>query len=136
MRVDSDKPFAGVTNFKGDAPTQAEVLIAKNFLEEKELKVLNNLVSAYFDLAELNAIEEREMRMVDYVQELDNILNSTGRKVLDNAGNISHTQATEKAKSEYQKYKSKTLSSVEKEYLKNIATLEQKVKKGGKKGAI
>ena len=136
LRVDSDKPFAGVTNFKGDAPTQAEVLIAKNFLEEKELKVLNNLVSAYFDLAELNAIEEREMRMIDYVQELDNILNSTGRKVLDNAGNISHTQATEKAKSEYQKYKSKTLSSVEKEYLKNIATLEQKVKKGGKKGAI
>lgn len=60
LRVDSDKPFAGVTNFKGDAPTQAEVLIAKNFLEEKELKVLNNLVSAYFDLAELNAIEERE----------------------------------------------------------------------------
>ena len=136
LRVDSDKPFAGVTNFKGDAPTQAEVLIAKNFLEEKELKVLNNLVSAYFDLAELNAIEEREMRMIDYVQELDNILNSTGRKVLDNAGNISHTQATEKAKSEYQKYKSKTLSSVEKEYLKNIATLEQKVKKGVKKGAI
>jgi len=136
LRVDSDKPFAGVTNFKGDAPTQAEVLIAKNFLEEKELKVLNNLVAAYFDLAELNAIEEREMRMIDYVQELDNILNSTGRKVLDNAGNISHTQATEKAKSEYQKYKSKTLSSVEKEYLKNIATLEQKVKKGGKKGAI
>jgi hypothetical protein len=136
LRVDSDKPFAGVTNFKGDAPTQADVLIAKNFLEEKELKVLNNLVSAYFDLAELNAIEEREMRMVDYVQELDNILNSTGRKVLDNAGNISHTQATEKAKSEYQKYKSKTLSSVEKEYLKNIATLEQKVKKGVKKGAI
>ena len=136
LRVDSDKPFAGVTNFKGDAPTQADVLIAKNFLEEKELKVLNNLVAAYFDLAELNAIEEREMRMVDYVQELDNILNSTGRKVLDNAGNISHTQATEKAKSEYQKYKSKTLSSVEKEYLKSIATLEQKVKKGGKKGAI
>jgi hypothetical protein len=136
LRVDSDKPFAGVTNFKGDAPTQADVLIAKNFLEEKELKVLNNLVAAYFDLAELNAIEEREMRMIDYVQELDNILNSTGRKVLDNAGNISHTQATEKAKSEYQKYKSKTLSSVEKEYLKNIATLEQKVKKGGKKGAI
>ena len=130
LRVDSDKPFAGVTNFKGDAPTQAEVLIAKNFLEEKELKVLNNLVAAYFDLAELNAIEEREMRMVDYVQELDNILNSTGRKVLDNAGNISHTQATEKAKSEYKKYQAKTLSSVEKEYLKNIATLEQKVKKG------
>ena len=133
LRVNSDKPFAGLTNFKGDDPTQTEVLIAKNYLEEKELKVLNNLVAAYFDLAELNAIEEREMRMVDYVQELDNILNSTGRKVLDNAGNISHTKATEKAKSKYQKYKAKTLSSVEKEYLKNIAILEQKAKKGGKK---
>ena len=133
LHVNSDKPFAGLTNFKGDDPTQTEVLIAKNYLEEKELKVLNNLVAAYFDLAELNAIEEREMRMVDYVQELDNILNSTGRKVLENAGNISHTKATEKAKSEYQKYKAKTLSSVEKEYLKNIAILEQKAKKGGKK---
>jgi hypothetical protein len=88
MRVDSDKPFAGLTNFKGDEPTQAEAMIAKNFLEEKELKVLNNLVAAYFDLAELNAIEEREMRMADYVRELDNILSSTGRKVLKNAGTI------------------------------------------------
>jgi hypothetical protein len=66
LRVDSDKPFAGLTNFKGDQPTQAEAMIAKNYLEEKELKVLNNLVAAYFDLAELNAIEEREMRMQDY----------------------------------------------------------------------
>ena len=80
MRVDSDKPFAGLTNFKGDQPTQAEAMIAKNFLQEKELKVLNNLVAAYFDLAELNAIEERAMRMEDYVRALDNILNSTGRK--------------------------------------------------------
>lgn len=90
LRVDSDKPFAGLTNFKGDQPTQAEAMIAKNFLEEKELKVLNNLVSAYFDLAELNAIDEREMRMADYVTELDNILTSTGRKVLNNAGKISN----------------------------------------------
>src|SRR5690606_18529394 len=109
MRVDSDKPFAGLTNFKGDQPTQAEALIAKNFLEEKELKVLNNLVAAYFDLAELNAIEEREMRMADYVRELDAILSSAGRKVLDNAGNISHTKATEKATIEFKKYKVKTL---------------------------
>jgi len=95
MRVDSDKPFAGLTNFKGDQPTQAEAMIAKNFLEERELKVLNNLVAAYFDLAELNAIEERAMRMEDYVRALDNILNSTGRKVLEEAGKISHTQATD-----------------------------------------
>lgn len=133
MRVDSDKPFAGLTNFKGDQPTQVEAMIAKNFLHEKELKVLNNLVAAYFDLAELNAIEEREMRMEDYVRELDRILTSTGRKVLDNAGTISHTQATEKAKLEYKKYKAKTLSSVEQEYLKTITDLEKKAKKSAKK---
>ncbi|OPZ96376.1 MAG: hypothetical protein BWY70_01777 [Bacteroidetes bacterium ADurb.Bin408] len=133
MRVDSDKPFAGLTNFKGAEPTQAEALVAKNFLEEKELKVLNNLVAAYFDLAELNAIEEREMRMADYVRELDTILSSTGRKVLDSAGKISHTQAKEKATAEYKKYKAKTLSTVEKDYLKTIAALEKKAKKGSKK---
>jgi hypothetical protein len=133
LRVDSDKPFAGLTNFKGSQPTQAEAMIAKNFLEEKELKVLNNLVAAYFDLAELNAIEEREMRMADYVRELDTILASTGRKVLANAGKISSAQAKEKAKAEYRKYKAKTLSEVEKEYLNTISDLEQKAKKGSKK---
>ena len=129
MRVDSDKPFVGLTNFKGNQPTQAEAMIAKNFLEEKELKVLNNLVAAYFDLAELNAIEQREMRMEDYIQELDTILASTGRKVLDNAGKISNVIAKEKAKSEYKKYKAKTLSAVETDYLKTISLLEQKAKK-------
>lgn len=129
MRVDSDKPFAGLTTFKGDEPTQAEALVAKNFLEEKELKVLNNLVAAYFDLAELNAIEEKEMRMSDYIRELDNILSSTGRKVLEGAGTISHTQAVEKATLEYKKYKALTLSKVEKDYLKTLAELEKKAKK-------
>ena len=133
MRVDSDKPFVGLTTFKGDEPTKAEAMIAKNFLQEKELKILNNLVAAYFDLAELNAIEEREMRMADFINELDKILASAGRKVLADAGNISHAQALEKATMEYQKYKAKTLSSVEKEYLKTIALLEQKAKKEGKK---
>ena len=132
LRVDSDKPFAGLTNFKGEQPTQAEAMIAKNYLEEKELKVLNNLVAAYFDLAELNAIEEREMRMTDYVRELDNILGSTGRKILEGSGKISHTQAAEKAKLEYKKYKAQTLLSVEKEYLKTISDLEKKAKKKGK----
>lgn len=132
LRVDSDKPFAGLTSFKGDQPTQAEAMIAKNFLEEKELKVLNNLVAAYFDLAELNAIEEKEMRMDDYVRELDNILNSAGRKILNSAGEISHIQAMEKAKSEYKKYKAKTLSAVEKDYLQTISEIGNKAKKGGK----
>jgi hypothetical protein len=130
MRVDSDKPFAGLTNFKGEQPTQAEAMIAKNYLEEKELKVLNNLVAAYFDLAELNAIEEREMRMSDFIRELDNIMSSTGRKVLDGAGTISHNQAQEKAVEEYKKYKAKTLSAVEKEYLNVIGNLEKNAKKG------
>jgi len=133
LRVDSDKPFVGLTNFKGDQPTQAEAMIAKNFLEEKELKILNNLVAAYFDLAELNAIEEREMRMADYVQELDKILASAGRKVLGNAGKISAANAKKKAKEEFQKYKAKTLSTVEQEYLNTIATLEKQAKKGSRK---
>ena len=132
FRVDSNKPFAGLTNFKGDEPTQAEAMIAKNYLEEKELKVLNNLVSAYFDLAELNAIEEREMRMADFVRELDNILRTTGRNVLDNAGQISHEQAKKKAIAEYKKYKAKTLSNVEKDYLNSITMLEQKAKKANR----
>lgn len=105
-------------------------MIAKNFLEEKGLRLLNNLVAAYFDLAELNAIEQREMKMVDYVQELDNVLSSSGRKVLDNAGEISSSRAKNKAKVEYEKYKSKTLSTVEKDYLENNSALEKKAKKG------
>ncbi len=129
LRVDSDKPFAGLNSFKGNQPTQAEAMVAKNYLNEQELKVLNNLVSAYFDLAELNAIEQREMRMADYVRELDNILSSTGRQVLDNAGKISHNAAVKKAKLEHKKYKAKTLDNVEKDYLNTIATLEKQAKK-------
>lgn len=133
LRVDSDKPFAGIMSFKGDQPTQAEAMIAKNYLSEQELKVLNNLVSAYFDLAELNAIEERAMTMVDYVEELDRILSSTGRKVLDNAGKISMKQAKEKAKVEYRQYKGKNLAQVEQDYLKTITSLEHQAKKESRK---
>ena len=133
FRVDSDKPFAGLTSFKGSRPTQAEAMVAKNYLSEQELKVLNNIVSAYFDFAELNAIEEREMRMADFVRELDRILSSAGRKLLENAGSISHTQAEAKAKLEYQKYKAKTLEQVEKEYLKAIGSLEHQAKSESQK---
>lgn len=132
-RVDSDKPFAGLTNFKGSQPTQAEAMIAKNYLKEQELKVLNNLVAAYFDLAELNAIEEREMKMADYVRELDNILSSTGRKVLTDAGKISTEKAKEKALTEYRKYNAKTLSSVEESYLEALHQLEKQAKKESRK---
>ena len=132
MRVDSDKPFAGLTNFKGEQPTQAEAMVAKNYLEEKELKVLNNLVAAYFDLAELNAIEEREMRMADYIRELDTILKSANRKILGDADKVSSKQAKLKAISEYKNYKNLTLSTVEKDYLKTIAEIEREAKKKGK----
>ena len=133
LRVDSSKPFAGLSSFKGSQPTQAEAMVAKNYLTEQELKVLNNLVSAYFDLAELNAIEHREMRMADFVCELDTILGSTGRKLLNSAGNISHAQAESKVKAELQKYKAQTLASVEKEYLSTISTLEKQAKKESRK---
>jgi len=133
LRVDHDQPFAGLSNFRGSQPTQAEAMIAKNYLSAPELRVLNNLVSAYFDLAEINAIEEREMRMSDYVRELDSILGSTGRKLLDNAGKISSTQAKEKAQRELQKYKALNLDAVEKDYLKTISSLEQQAKKESRK---
>ena len=134
FRVDSEKPFVGLTHFKGSHPTQAETMVAKNYLTEQELRVLNNLVSAYFDLAELNAIEEREMKMNDFIRELDNILSSAGREVLDNAGKISHNQAEEKARKEYKKYKAKTLADVEKAYLRTINDLQKEAKKNVKKG--
>ena len=133
LRVDSDKPFAGLTSFKGSQPTQAEAMVAKNYLSEQELRVLNNLVSAYFDLAELSAIEERTMRMADFVRELDTILASTGRKVLEGAGKVSHARAENKAKQELQKYKAKTLAVVEQDYLKTISALEKTAKAGSRK---
>ncbi|MFA5830011.1 MAG: virulence RhuM family protein [Candidatus Gracilibacteria bacterium] len=129
LRVDSDKPFAGLTNFRGNQPTQAEAMVAKNFLELSELKILNNLVSAYFDLAEINALEEKPMKMADYIRELDNILKSAGRKLLSDAGKIGHEKATEKATLEYRKYKAKNLSEVEKDYLEAIKAVEKKVEK-------
>ena len=131
-RVDSDKPFAGMTNFKGKHPTQAEAMVAKNYLSQKELKVLNNLVSAYFDIAEINAMEEKPMSMADHLRELDTILSSTGRKLLDNAGKISTKQAKEKALAEYRKYKAKNLSGVEEDYLENIKRIEGELRMRGK----
>lgn len=127
-RADAEKDFMGLTTFSGDFPTKKDVVIAKNYLSEKELKVLNNLVSAYFDLAEINAIEHNTMYMADYVEQLDKILSSTGKDILENAGSISHKQAVEKAEAEYQKFIQKNLSPVEKEYLEVIKNLEKTAK--------
>ena len=103
--------------------------IAKNYLEENELKVLNNLVSGYFDLAEINAIEHKPMYMDDYVKQLDSVLSSGNRKLLTGSGSVSHKQALEKAKSEYRKYQEITLTPVEKAYLESIKEVSKEVKR-------
>ena len=92
-RADADKPFMGLTTFSGDFPTAKDIGIAKNYLTEEELRVLNQMVSGYFDFAEVQAIRHRPMYMSDYVEQLDNILRATGEEVLTHAGKISHTQA-------------------------------------------
>ena len=100
QRADAEKPFMGLTSFSGELPALKDIGIAKNYLEENELKVLNNLVSGYFDLAEINAIEHKPMYMDDYVKQLDSVLSSGNRKLLTGSGSVSHKQALEKAKSE------------------------------------
>ena len=128
-RADADKPFMGLTSFSGELPALKDIGIAKNYLNEEELKVLNNLVSGYFDLAEINAIEHKPMYMSDYVQQLDSVLSSGNRKLLSDSGRVSHDQAMEKAKEEYKKYQVATLSPVEEEYMKRIKETEKEVKK-------
>ena len=128
-RADAEKPFMGLTTFKGDIPVLQDVLIAKNYLNEEELKVLNNLVSGYFDFAEIQAIRHNPMYMEDYIKQLDMILSSAGGKVLIGAGSVSHNQAIKKAKSEYKKYQVKTISPVEEEYLKSLKEISSEIKK-------
>lgn len=133
-RADNEKEFMGLTSFASDFPTKKDIQVAKNYLSENELKVLNNLVSAYFDLAEINAMQHKVMHMSDYVEELDNILSSTKKPLLDNSGKISHKQALEKAETEYKKYIQKNLSPVEKEYLEALKNLEKTAKHSKNKG--
>lgn len=128
-RVNAEKPFVGMTNFKGDQPTQADVLTAKNYLDESELKILNNLVSGYFDFAEIQAMKRKPMYMEDYIKQLDIILSATDEKILVDAGSVSHEQAKNKAIAEYRKYQVNTIAPVEQAYLESIKTLESKTKK-------
>ena len=129
QRADAEKPFMGLTSFAGELPALKDIGIAKNYLEENELKVLNNLVSGYFDLAEINAIEHKPMYMDDYVKQLDSVLSSGNRKLLNGAGSVSHKQALEKAKAEYRKYQEITLTPVEKAYLESIKEVSKEVKR-------
>lgn len=126
-RADSDKPFMGLTTFGGDLPIMSDVVIAKNYLTQEELKILNNLVSGYFDFAEIQAIRHNPMHMEDYIKQLDIILSSTGEKLLVDAGTISHNKAIEKAKDEYKKYQVKTISPVEKVYLETLKEISNKI---------
>ena len=128
-RADADKPFMGLRTFSGDFPIKKDISVAKNYLDEAELKVLNNIVSGYFDFAEIQAMRHNPMYMSDYVEHLDNVLKATGEKLLEGSGSISHAKAIEKANEEYRKYQSQNLSSVEEEYLLTIKELEKQAKK-------
>ncbi len=132
QRADSDKPFMGLTVFPGEQPSSKDITVAKNYLNEEELKILNNLVSAYFDFAEIQAIKHRPMYMEDYIKQLDNLLSASGEKPLSNAGSVSHRKAIEKAKDEFRKYRLKTLSPVEKAYFESIKAVQKKIEKGEK----
>jgi hypothetical protein len=132
-RADAEKPFMGLTSFSGELPALKDIGIAKNYLTENELKILNNLVSGYFDLAEINALEHKPMYMNDYVEQLDSVLTSGNRKLLTDAGKVSHDQAMKKAKEEYRKYQEITITPVEQAYLDTIKEAGESAKKGTRK---
>lgn len=128
-RADASQPFMGLKSFKGEMPVLSDVKVAKNYLDENELKILNNLVSGYFDFAEIQAMRHNPMHMSDYIEHLDRILSSTGEKLLEGAGNVSHQQAMRKAEQEYRKYQAENLSPVEEAYLETIKNTEKLAKK-------
>lgn len=132
-RADANKEFMGLTTFSGSLPTLDEVRIAKNYLTEDEIFRLNRMVSAFFDLAEIKAQEHQAMRMSDWQKELDKFTSAYGNGTLLNAGKVSHEQAIAKAEKEYRKYQVKTLSSVEKDYLKTLKAIEKTTKQRLKK---
>ena len=128
QRADASKPFMGLKTFKGEMPVLSDVKVAKNYLDEDELKILNNLVSGYFDFAEVQAMRHNPMHMSDYIEHLDRVLSTTGEKLLEGAGTVSHKQAMEKAEQEYRKYQAETLSPVEEAYLETIRETEKLAK--------
>lgn len=132
-RADAEQPFMGLTTFEGELPAIKDIKIAKNYLKEDELKILNNLVSGYFDFAEIMAMEHRPVYMMDYVNQLDTIMQSTGRPLLKGSGSISHQEAMDKALAEYRKYQVKTLTPVEEAYLESINALGKIAKRKGRR---
>ena len=128
-RANAEKEFMGLTTFKGDKPHLQDAVVAKNYLSEKELRSLGQIVSGYLDFAERQAEREQAMTMADWSAHLDRILTMGGEKLLQGAGSISHEQAIDKAKDEYKKYQARTLSDVEQAYLDCIDELSKKTKK-------
>lgn len=134
-RADSTKENMGLLSFKGEKPTKAESEIAKNYLDEKELNILNRMVTAYLEVAEIQAMNQEPMYMKDWCERLDGFLKMTGKNILENAGSISHDMAIQKAHNEYQKYKESqknTLTKVEKDFLNYIDTTAKVLKRGQK----
>ena len=127
--ADAEKEFMGLMTFSGSQPYLKDVVIAKNYLNEKELRALGQIVSGYLDFAERQSEREEVMTMKDWAMHLDRILTMSGEKLLQTAGSISHDKAIEKATNEYKKYQQKTLSEVEKNYLESLKVIEQKTKK-------
>ena len=125
----AEKEFMGLTTFKGNQPTLKEAVVAKNYLSEKELRAMGQLVSGYLDFAERQAEREQAMTMRDWAEHLDRILTMSGEQLLQGNGSISHKQAVDKATGEYKKYKTRTLSTVEEDYLNSIKILEKKTDK-------
>ena len=125
-RADAEKEFMGLHSFRGDRPHLRDTEIAKNYLDEKELRAMGQIVSGYLDFAERQAEREQPMTMQDWATHLDSILTSTGEKLLTGSGSISHTQAIDKAHEEYKKYQERTLSEVEKDYLNTVNELAKK----------
>lgn len=132
-RADSEKDFMGLLTFKGSQPTLAEARTAKNYLDDKELRAMGQLVSGYLDFAERQAEKELPMTMDDWANYLDRILTSTGEQLLLDGGRVSHQEAMDHATTEYRKYKQRTLSDVEQDYLNAIKAISDKSKKGSKK---
>ena len=128
-RVDNEKPFVGMTNFKGDYVTIDDVKIAKNYLSEMELQRLNLLVSQFLDFAELQALEQRAMTMNDWINELDNQIIQNKRKLLEGKGKISHQEAMEKAEKEFKTYRDREMKQLESDFDKMVKMLKDNNKK-------
>lgn len=128
-RVDAEKEFMGLMSFVGSEPTLSEAKVAKNYLNEKELRAMGQIVSGYLDFAERQAEREQPMTMEDWAKHLDRMLTMSGEKLLLNAGSISHEQAMHKVTEEYKKYKARTLSAVEQDYLLAVKDIQNKGKK-------